>query len=156
MDSPHVTIGMPVYNGERFLVETLESLLAQTYRDFEIVISDNGSTDGTRRICEAFARKDPRILYHREEENRGAAWNYNRVVALARGRYFKWAAHDDLCMPTYLERCVDALDSDPAVVLAYPDDQDIDEDGNPIDRKRRRMVRDPNAIKLIYKSLKNK
>lgn len=133
---PRVSLGMPVYNGERFLRETLDSLLVQTYRDFELIISDNGSTDSTQATCREYAARDPRIRYYREEVNRGAGWNYNRVVELARGEYFKWAAHDDLCAPTYLERCVDALDRNPAVILAYPDDIDIDESGNRVDRKR--------------------
>jgi glycosyltransferase involved in cell wall biosynthesis len=133
---PKVTIGMPVYNGERFLRDTLESLLTQTFGDFELVISDNGSTDGTQAICREYAARDSRIRYFREEINRGAGWNYNRVVEVARGIYFKWAAHDDLCAPTYLERCVAVLDNNPDVVLAYPDDIDIDEEGNRINRKR--------------------
>jgi len=137
---PRVSIGMPVYNGERFIEETVHSLLLQTYGDFELIISDNGSTDGTRSLCESFASQDPRIRYYREEENRGAAWNYNRVVELASGEYFKWAAHDDLCAPEYLERCVRVLDEHPGVVLAYPDDMDIDDEGKRIDRKRQSHV----------------
>ena len=134
--NPRVSLGMPVYNGERFLRETMDSLLAQTYKDFELVISDNGSTDETERMCREYASRDHRIRYYRENLNRGAGWNYNRVVELARGEYFKWAAHDDLCAPAYLERCVEVLDRTPAVVLCYPDDIDIDENGNKIDRKR--------------------
>ncbi len=126
---PRVSLGMPVFNGERFLVETLDSLLAQTFSDFEIVISDNGSTDGTAEICRAYAEKDQRVHYYRYEENRGAAWNYNHVFALARGDYFKWAAHDDLCAPEFLEQCVKVLDSEPAVVVAYPRTTLIDENG---------------------------
>jgi glycosyltransferase involved in cell wall biosynthesis len=131
---------MPVYNGERFIRETLDSILAQTYGDYELIISDNGSTDATRTICESYASRDPRIRYHREEENRGAAWNYNRVAELASGEYFKWAAHDDLYDPEYLERCVQVLAEHPDVVLAYPDDIDIDDDGNRIDRKRQSHI----------------
>jgi glycosyltransferase involved in cell wall biosynthesis len=134
--TPRVSLGMPIYNGERFMRETLDSLLAQTYTDFELIISDNGSTDSTQAICREYAARDKRISYYREEINRGAGWNYNRAVELAQGEYFKWAAHDDLCTPTYLARCVEALDRDPGIVLVYPDDQDIDEEGRPIDRKR--------------------
>lgn len=141
--SPKVSLGMPVYNGERFLRETLDALLGQTYKDFELIISDNGSTDGTQAMCREYAARDPRIRYYREEVNRGAGWNYNRVVDLARGIYFKWAAHDDLCAPTYLERCVEVLDRDPSVILAYPDDIDIDEKGNRIDRKRASHIPSP-------------
>jgi glycosyltransferase involved in cell wall biosynthesis len=133
---PRVSIGLPVYNGERFLRETLDSILAQTYRDFELIISDNGSTDGTQEICRAYAGRDPRIRYYREEINRGASWNYNRVVELAAGEYFKWAAHDDCLAPTFLARCVEGLDQHPHAVLCHPQDQDIDENGQPVDRKR--------------------
>lgn len=133
---PRVTIGLPVYNGQEFLEETLECLLGQTYRDFEIVISDNGSTDRTQEICRRFAGRDARIRYSRQETNQGAAWNYNQVVHLAAGEYFKWAAHDDLITPDYLEKCVAVLDGDPGLVLCCTDDQDIDVDGNPVDARR--------------------
>lgn len=133
---PRLTLGMPVFNGERFLEETLRSLLAQTFTDFVLIISDNGSTDRTQEICRSHGALDPRIRYHREEVNRGAAWNYNRVVELAEGEYFKWAAHDDLIAPDYLARCVEVLNRDPGVVLCHADDQDIDEAGAPIDRRR--------------------
>jgi glycosyltransferase involved in cell wall biosynthesis len=133
---PRVTIGMPVFNGERFIVEALDSILAQTYKDFELVISDNGSTDTTEATCRRYAAKDQRVRYHREEVNRGATWNYNRVVELAQGEFFKWAAHDDLITPDYIEKCVGVLDRDPGVVLVCTDDQDIDEDGNQVDARR--------------------
>ncbi len=133
---PRVSIGLPVYNGEQYLDETLRSLLAQSYRDFEIIISDNGSTDDTQDICRRYAGQDNRIRYYRETENQGASWNYNRVVHLATGEYFKWAAHDDLITPDYLERCVAVLDSDPEVVLCCTDDQDINEEGRPVDARR--------------------
>ena len=127
--SPRVSIGLPVYNGARHVRQTLESLLSQTYSDFELIISDNGSTDETPAICAEFAARDPRIRYHRYEQNRGAAWNYNHVFALASGEYFKWAAHDDLIAPTFLEQCVAALDRDPALVLCYARTRFIDDAG---------------------------
>lgn len=128
---PTVSIGLPVYNGARFIAETLDSLLQQTYADLELIICDNASNDGTRQICEAYAVRDERIRYLRSDVNRGAAWNYNRAVEAAVGRYFKWASHDDLCAPTYLERCVEVLDRAPdSVVLAYPKTALIDADGN--------------------------
>lgn len=133
---PRVSIGMPVYNGERFLGEALRSLAAQTFTDYELIISDNGSTDRTEEICRRAAAQDPRIRYYREAQNRGAAWNYNRVVELATGEYFKWAAHDDLITPDYLEKCVGVLDHDPELVLCCTDDQDIDEDGAYVDARR--------------------
>ncbi len=126
---PRVSIGMPVYNGERFLRESLNSLLAQTFRDFELIISDNASTDQTEQICHEYAATDPRICYYRNETNLGASKNYNRVFELSTGDYFKWAAADDLCAPTVLERCVRILDQDPDVVVCYPKTEIIDEQG---------------------------
>jgi glycosyltransferase involved in cell wall biosynthesis len=127
--TPRVSIGLPVYNGEAFLAEAIDSLLAQTFSDFELVITDNASTDQTEAICRGRAARDPRIRYHRNPENVGAMRNFNRVFELARGAYFKWAAHDDVHEPDYLRRCVEVLDADPAVVLVYPRSRDIDESG---------------------------
>jgi glycosyltransferase involved in cell wall biosynthesis len=117
---PKVSIGLPVYNGENFLAETLDSLLAQTFQDFEIVISDNASTDATEKICTEYASKDKRIRYSRNQQNLGAAHNYNQVFERSIGKYFKWSAHDDLCEPEFLEQCVNILDSIQSVVLCYP------------------------------------
>lgn len=128
---PPVSIGMPVYNGANYLAEALDALLAQSFADFELVISDNASTDATEEICRGYAARDRRISYHRAEQNRGAAWNFNRVFALARSPYFKWAAHDDLCAPTMLARCVEALNRAPEIVLAYPRAHMLDPQGQP-------------------------
>jgi len=114
-----VSIGLYVYNGENFLASAIDSILAQTWRDFELIISDNASTDATEAICREYAAKDDRIRYYRGDRNRGAAWNHNRVFELARGEFFKWAAHDDTLAPEFLERCVAALDAHPEVVLAH-------------------------------------
>jgi glycosyltransferase involved in cell wall biosynthesis len=132
-DRPRVSIGMPVYNGERFLEEALDSLLAQTFEDFELIVSDNASTDGTPEICTAYAAQDSRIRHYRNEQHLGAAENYNRVFGLSTGEYFKWAAHDDLCAPEYLERCVEVLDRKPLVVLCYPKTVIIDEHGRNVE-----------------------
>ena len=128
--TPRVTIGLPVYNGQNYLGETLESLLAQTYTDFELIISDNASTDQTETICREYAARDPRFRYHCNDENIGASANYNLAFDMGRGQYFKWAAHDDLLAPTYLERCVEVLDNNPDVVLAYTQAKAIDSKGN--------------------------
>ena len=117
---PLVSMGLPVYNGANYLAQALESLLMQTYSNWELIISDNGSTDATEDICREFAARDSRILYLREPVNRGATWNFNRVVDLARGPLFRWAAHDDVCAPELLERCVAALRADPKAVLSHP------------------------------------
>ena len=129
MTRPRVSIGMPIYNGETFLEETLVSLLEQTYTAFELIICDNASTDRTQEICQTYAAADTRIRYYRNEENLGAAPNYNRTFALAQGEYFKWCAHDDPCAPTYLARCVETLDSAPEAIMCYPKTVAIDEAG---------------------------
>lgn len=129
---PRVSIGLPVYNGEVFLAETLNSILSQTFQDFELIICDNASTDQTQEICRKFARQDERIRYYRNEANLGAAKNFNRVFSLARGEYFKWSAHDDLCAPEFLARCVEVLDNDPTVVLCYTRVGTIDREGKPL------------------------
>ena len=117
---PCVSIGMPVYNGENYMREALNSILSQSFEDFELIISDNCSTDKTQEICKAYAVKDSRIRYYRNKKNIGAAKNYNRVFELSSGRYFKWAPHDDICAPEYLEKCVQVLNVEPTVVLCYP------------------------------------
>jgi glycosyltransferase involved in cell wall biosynthesis len=127
---PRVSIAIPVYNGARFLSATIESILSQTYPDFELIICDNASTDATGKICQAFVQRDSRVRYYRNEQNIGWAGNHNKVIDLAHGVYFKWAAHDDLLDPTFIEKCVRVLDEDPEVVLCYPRTQFIDERGN--------------------------
>ncbi len=131
---PQISLGMPVYNGAQYLEATLDSLLAQTFRDFELIISDNASTDESARICAEYAARDSRIRFYRNATNMGASWNFNRVYSLAQAPYFKQAAHDDLCEPTFLQRCFDVLESDPSVVMAYPRTILIDGAGNEIAR----------------------
>ena len=116
---PRLTIGLPVYNGENYLAESIESLLGQTYDDFELVISDNASTDGTADICQTFRQQDSRIRYFRQQHNIGLSPNHNFTVAQARGELFKWASHDDLYGRDLLKLCVEALDKYPDVVLAH-------------------------------------
>ncbi len=124
-----VSIGLPVYNGENYLAEAIESVLAQTYENFELIISDNASTDGTEAICRAYAAKDGRITYIRNPQNLGAAPNYNQTFHAASGSYFKWIAHDDRCAPEFLARSVEILDNEPNVVICYSQTVLIDEHG---------------------------
>jgi glycosyltransferase involved in cell wall biosynthesis len=124
---PQVSIGLPVYNGERYLSEAINSVLSQTFRDFELIISDNCSSDATEMICRAFAAKDRRIRYFRNKENLGAARNFNRTFDLSSGEYFKWLAADDVMAPEFLARCGQALGEDATAVLAYPRIMIIDE-----------------------------
>ena len=115
---PRLSIGLPVYNGEKYLAEGLEALLGQSYEDFELIISDNASTDGTAGICRRYEKQDSRVRYVRQPRNIGLVPNHNFVVGPARGELFKWAAHDDLYARDLLKRCVDALDENPRAVLA--------------------------------------
>jgi glycosyltransferase involved in cell wall biosynthesis len=127
---PCVSIGLPVFNGERYLEEALNSILAQTYADFELLISDNASTDRTEEICRTYVDRDERVHYSRNERNLGAAPNFNRVFELSSGEFFKWHAYDDLMMPTFLSRCVEVLGQNPEVVLCIPRVGLIDECGD--------------------------
>lgn len=130
---PHVSIGLPVYNGEKYVVEALDSLLAQTYEDFEIVISDNASTDRTVEICRDFEARDPRIRYCRNEWNLGAAANFNRSFELSKAPLFHGSSHDDLYAPGFLEANVDALKGDPDAVLSYAAVRVVGDHGEPLD-----------------------
>lgn len=125
---PLVSIGLPVYNGERRLERAIDSILGQTFTDLELVISDNASTDRTADICRRYAAADGRVKYARNEENLGAAPNYNVVLDRAQGQFFKWASHDDWLEPTYLERCMKVLLAQPEVVAAWPRTKIYDED----------------------------
>lgn len=129
-DKPRrVSIGLPVYNGEKYLQETLGSILCQTFSDFELIISDNGSTDQTQQICEECAARDARIKYYRHPRNLGIAPNYNRVFELSSGEYFKWADYDDLLAPDFISKCVEVLDNNPEVAVCFPKAKIIDEHG---------------------------
>ena len=130
LPAPTVSIGLPVYNGANYLEQTLNSIVSQTYTDFELIIGDNCSTDDTAEICETFAANDPRIRYVRHKKNLGAAANYNSVFQAAQGKYFKWAAHDDLLELSYLERCLDYFAKDSDLLLVHPATVVIDEEGN--------------------------
>jgi glycosyltransferase involved in cell wall biosynthesis len=128
-NNPKVSIGMPVFNGEKYLEETLNSILRQTHSDFELVISDNASTDDTQEICRTYAAMDDRIRYYRNERNLGAPRNFNRVFKLSHGKLFKWAAYDDLLAPDYLKKCLNVLDKDPSIILCHSKTGRIDEKG---------------------------
>ena len=127
--SRRLCIGLPVFNGGRYLEEALDSLLGQTFSDFELLILDNASTDSTPDICQAYAVRDQRIRYVRNQENIGAARNWYRAFDLSSSEYFKWAADDDVYAPEFLRQCVAVLDQDPSVVVAYTKTKIIDEEG---------------------------
>jgi glycosyltransferase involved in cell wall biosynthesis len=127
--APRLSIGLPVYNGEKYLAESLDALLGQSYEDFELIISDNASTDGTAAVCRRYMRQDSRIRYIRQPRNIGAAPNHNFVVGQAQGELFKWASYDDLYAHDLLKSCVDALDEYPHFVLAHSWTALIDDSG---------------------------
>jgi len=143
---PRVSIGMPVYNAEAYVSQAIDSLLGQTFSDFELVVSDNASTDRTEDICRAYAADDARVVYDRLAENFGAVQNFNRVFTICRGEYFKWAACDDICLPTFLERCVDVLDANPEVVWCHTQTVKIDRDSRVLGPE------DPEAAGLAHTS----
>jgi glycosyltransferase involved in cell wall biosynthesis len=133
---PRVSIGLPVYNGARYLAATLDAILGQTYRDFELIVSDNASTDGTEAIARAAADRDARVRYLRSDHNRGAMWNFHRVFHVSTGEYFKWSADDDLIEPAFLARCVDTLDRQRDAVLCFTRFIEVDEAGAFLRRQR--------------------
>ena len=127
---PKVSVALPVFNGENYLAEALDSILAQTFRDFELVISDNASTDATPRICAEYAARDARVVVNRNARDVGPCKNFDLAFELSSGEYFKWAAHDDLLDPTFLEKCVAVLDADAEIILCHSLTRIIDDDGN--------------------------
>lgn len=128
-DPPLVTIGLPVYNCEKHLRQSIDSLLAQTYADFVLIISDNASTDGTSEICQQFARSDGRVQYTRNQTNIGNPGNFNRLVGLTTTKYLKWSTGDDYWEPTFLERALSVMERDETIALCYPKTYVVDEDG---------------------------
>jgi glycosyltransferase involved in cell wall biosynthesis len=150
---PRLSIGLPVYNGQRYLAEAIDSLLGQSFTDFELIISDNASTDGTEEICRRYAAEDSRIRYFRQLRNIGANPNHNFVLDKARGELFKWAAHDDLYGRDLLARCVAALDEHPDVVLSHVDKAVIDEAGTVVEKFDYTLATDSADVRERFRSL---
>ena len=133
VERPRLTIALPVFNGARFLAQTVRSVLEQTFSDFELIIGDNASTDATGEIAQQLVRSDPRIRYVRNEQNLGLAGNYNALFRQSTAELFKWAPSDDAYEPEFLARCVAALDGDPRAVLAYCQARFVDTSGRTIE-----------------------
>ena len=127
--APDITLGLLVYNGEQYVAQTIESILSQTYSDFELLISDNDSSDNTEQVCRSFAERDSRITYIRQRKNIGAMANFNFLASLAQTRFFKWCAADDVLEPTYLASCIEFLQSNPDYVLCHSSTRTIGFDG---------------------------
>lgn len=140
MGAPLVSIGLPVFNGAKYLEGALDSLLAQDHAHFELIISDNASTDRTPQICSRYAENDKRIQFHRNASNLGAVENFNRVFRLSRGDYFMWAAHDDLWHSTYITRCLAGLGQDSNIVLCASAIHFIDQSGHRVPEEQWRAL----------------
>lgn len=144
---PLISIGLFVHSSDGLLEEVIDSFCNQTLQDFELIISDDGSTDRTQEICRKYAADDCRIRYFRNERRRGSDWNAGRVYSLATGKYFKWAAHGDMIQPDYLRLCVDALEADASLVLAHSFTRVIDRQGQFIENYDRRLrTNSPNTV----------
>ncbi len=148
---PRLSIGLPVYNGENFLRQAIDSILAQTFTDLELIIADNASTDATRVICEQYAAADERVRYVRHERNIGAGPNFNFLLDQCDAEYFKWAAHDDLLAPTFLDKCIGFLDEHAAYVLATARARVIDERGRFIEDYEYRLDTDAKSVSQRFR-----
>lgn len=144
---PQLTIGVPVYNGEKYLPAALRSLAAQTFADYELILCDNASTDRTQEICLEHAARDPRIRYVRNPANIGVLANFDLAARLASAELFMWAASDDLWEPRFAERMVGALRAQPDAGLAYCGYDWVDDDERPVTRGKVRFIADgPSAF----------
>jgi glycosyltransferase involved in cell wall biosynthesis len=143
---PRISIGLPVYNGERFVAEAIEAVLNQTFPNLELIICDNASTDHTEEICRDCAAQDKRVRYHRNEVNIGANPNYRRAFDLSTAEYFKWVTHDDLQTLDFLEKTLPVMDQDPGIVLCYPQVLVIDENGSVLKRRSYGLGTNANLI----------
>jgi len=114
---PKVSIGMPVYNAEKYVKQAIESILAQDYLNIELIIVDNASTDRTKEIIQSFLNLDQRIRFYENDKNIGSMLNFKRTFDLSSGKYFMWASHDDFFLPSYVRKCVQILEHYPKVVL---------------------------------------
>ncbi|MBA3706462.1 MAG: glycosyltransferase family 2 protein [Bacteroidetes bacterium] len=150
-----LTIGMPVYNDVRFIQQSLESILNQTFQNFELIISDDGATDGSELICQKYAKKDLRIKYIRQPKNLGISKNMEFLYAQANKKYFMWAGDDDLIAPTFIEKLINSLENNPNAISAFCTFNTIDENGKLIFEKENFDYSDPSKIKRLKKFIKN-
>ncbi len=130
-----ITVGLPVYNGEKYLASSIDSIISQTFQNFELVITDNASTDNTGSICKKYAQIDSRVKYHRNEKNLGASANHNLTVSLAKGKYFVWGSYDDIRHPEYLEKCHAYLTNNPSSSACHSLTRYIDGEGKETSRE---------------------
>ncbi|MBX9694041.1 MAG: glycosyltransferase, partial [Cyanobacteria bacterium] len=153
-----VSIILPVFNGERYLAQAIESVLAQTHENFELVLSDNRSTDKSYQIARKYAKQDSRIKLSRNSENIGPVANFNKVIAESTGKYIELFSHDDLFEPTCIEKFATILDEHKNVVIVTSNRNSIDVNGDilPADRMSgTRVISGENAIKSNLDVLSN-
>ena len=156
ISQPKLSIGLPVYNGEKFIKQSLDCLLNQTFSDFELIICDNASTDNTEEICRNYAAQDSRISYYRNPNNIGCACNFNLVLKLAKGEYFKWAAYDDLNAPAFLSRCIQVLEENPDYILCHSHTYFIDENGGFMEKYQIKLKTDAEKPEIRFAELLTK
>lgn len=156
MAAPVVSIAIPAYNCERYIAQSIESLLGQSYGDFELVISDNASTDGTEGVCRRYEAQDARVRYVRRSENIGGPGNFRYVFSLCSGKYHKWSTADDHWHPEFLREAVAVLDARPDVVLCYPKTRLIDADGNKIEDYDDNLELDSESPRQRFRDLYNR
>ena len=145
--NPRISIGIPVYNGEKFICKCIESVLQQTHRNFELIISDNASTDSTSKICEEYLRKDNRITFVRQNKNMGQNWNFNFLLEKANGEYFVWVAADTFLLPEFIEKNIAVLESQDKAVGCISKIK-IDESYNDKYKKEKQILK---KIGLVYR-----
>lgn len=155
---PLVSVGLSVFNGKKHIRETLDSLLAQTYTNFELIISDNASTDGTFQICQEYALKDKRISIYKNKCNLGGIENFRIVFMKGCGKYFMWASDHDVWHPEWIQKHVDVLNNHPDVVMVYPLSCRISDTGEIIEHKPEKFdtfrLGVDDRIKMIYSESK--
>ena len=151
-----LSIGMPIFNGELFIHQAIKSILAQTFTNFELIISDNASTDSTREICEKFAKQDNRIRYFRQESNIGIHKNFNFVLKQAKNEYFAWAAVDDHLDNDYMEKNIKVLESDKNIVSSVGKIIPIGTESLDIDSQLIETTQYPKFIKNYIKKSRHK
>ena len=149
---PAVSIGMPVFNGEAFIEQALGSLVAQTFREFEVIVSDNASDDKTVEICQAFSDEYDFIKVFRNDKNRGVSWNFNNTFNLSCGKYFMWLSHDDVLHERYIERCIEAIEARKDTRIVYSKIQVINADGDaiPFDKELKDLDDDDIAVRFRH------
>ena len=150
-----ITIGMPVYNDVNFIEKSLETILNQTFQNFELIISDDGSTDGSELICRKYSEKDSRVKYIRQAKNLGISKNMEFLLTLAHSKYFMWAGDDDLLAPTFIEKLINSLENNPDAISAFCTFAYIDEKGSLISEKQDFDYSNPNKIKRLKHFIKN-